>query len=113
MGAWSPLWVESRGLETIVVRGGEDVAFDYQVNGVRRGYSGVETIVPNSSYVPRYRDLPFGTQYPAEIQRMLIENGILNPDLTPNEATAGRLGWTLLDADRAPHRAFSARAEKE
>jgi hypothetical protein len=28
-----------------------------------------------------------------------VQNGILNPDYTPNEATAARLGWKLLEQD--------------
>ena len=35
---------------------------------------------------------------------ILVANGILNPDYTPNEATAQRLGWKLVDEDEAlPH----------
>ncbi len=29
----------------------------------------------------------------------LVENGILNPDFTPNEATAAMMGWTLRDPE--------------
>ena len=31
----------------------------------------------------------------------LVENGILNPDFTPNEQTADRMGWTLTDPQPA------------
>lgn len=33
---------------------------------------------------------------------MLVENGTLNPDFTPNEATAQRLGWKLVNPEDIP-----------
>ena len=42
---------------------------------------------------------PFGTQYPKELRDILVRNGILNPDYTPNEATAQKLGWKLKEKD--------------
>ena len=51
----------------------------------------------NNAYRPRERGVPYGTQYPQEIRDLLVANGILNPDYTPNEATAARLGWKLED----------------
>jgi hypothetical protein len=38
------LWVESSSLDWIVVRGDADIAFDYLVNGVRRGYADFEVM---------------------------------------------------------------------
>ncbi|MBL8901114.1 MAG: collagen-like protein [Planctomycetes bacterium] len=99
IGQPAGLWVESRSLERIAVRGLADVEFDYFVNGVRRGYEGHQTMRENQSYRPRQRGVPFGTQYPQEIRDILVANGILNPDYTPNEATAARLGWKLEDPD--------------
>jgi hypothetical protein len=46
--------------------------------------------------------VPFGGQWPKELRDVLVRNGILNPDYTPNEATAARLGWTLLEAGEMP-----------
>jgi hypothetical protein len=93
------LWVESQGLDRIVVRGEPDASFHYLVNGVRQGFADHEPIVDNSAYVPLYRGERFGdTLAPAQQQR-LVANGILNADLTPNEATAARLGWTLHEPD--------------
>ncbi len=37
--------------------------------------------------------------YPEGLRRVLVENGTLNPDFSPSEATAARLGWKLLDRD--------------
>jgi hypothetical protein len=102
VGGWSPLWVESKSLDAVVVRGEGDLEFDYEVRGVRRGYADVEIVAENQAYRPLYRGVPFGTQYPEEIQHILIDSGLLNADLTPNEDTAARLGWELEQAERAP-----------
>ena len=32
----------------------------------------------------------------------MVANGTLNPDYTPNETTAARLGWTLRDPNSEP-----------
>ncbi|MCB9881896.1 MAG: collagen-like protein, partial [Planctomycetes bacterium] len=95
IGLPAALWVESRDLDRIVVRGNADLEFDYFVNGVRRGYGGVPTIRENLAYRPTVRGVSFGTQYPQAIRDILVENGILNPDYTPNETTAQRMGWKL------------------
>ena len=89
------LWIESRGIDRIVVRGDVDVEFDYFVNGVRRGFADVELVHDNRSFVPEVRGVPFGTQYPEALRRILVENGTLNPDFTPSEETAARNGWLL------------------
>ncbi len=91
------LWVEEEGLERIVVRGSADVSFHYLVNGVRRGFAELECVRENHAFVPEERGVPYGTQYPEAYRRILVENGILNPDFTPNEATAARMGWVLAD----------------
>lgn len=89
------LWVESKDLDHVVVRGERDVAFDYFVNGVRRGFAGFETLRENQAFVPRERGVPFGTELPEGVRELLIQNGTLRADGTPNEATAHRLGWEL------------------
>jgi hypothetical protein len=91
------LWVESKGLTEIVVRGDLDVPFDYMVNGVRRGFEGYEPLRANESFRPRFRGVPFGHELPPSLRQVLVANGILNADFTPNEATAAALGWTLFD----------------
>jgi len=98
LGPNAGLWVESKGLEQIVVRGIGNVEFDYFVNGVRRGFANHEAILDNQAYVPEVRGIPYGTQYREGHRRILVENGILNPDFTPNEQKAGEMGWTLRDA---------------
>lgn len=91
------LWYESKDLERIVIRGDRDVEFDYFVNGVRRGFADLKLIRENHAYVPEVRGIPYGTQYREGHRRVLVENGILNPDFTPNEQKAVEMGWTLRD----------------
>ena len=91
------LWVESETLSRIVVRGNGNVKFNYFVNGVRRGFADMETIRENHGYVPEIRGVPFGTQFRPAQRQILVDNGILNPDFTPNESTAAMMGWTLRD----------------
>ena len=111
------VWVEEKSLERIVIRGTADVELDYFVNGVRRGFADLPTIVENHAFRPAVRGVPFGTQLPAELRQMLVDTGILNPDLTPNEALAAELGWTLEEpelpgADAAEHAARSAARQR-
>ncbi|MEM7309516.1 MAG: hypothetical protein AAF682_22755, partial [Planctomycetota bacterium] len=74
----------------------------YFVNGVRRGFAEHRTVHDNQAFVPLVRGLPYGSQYPAELRQILVESGILNADFTPNEATATRLGWTLVEPEASP-----------
>jgi len=97
--ALAVLFVETKRRDRIVVRGRPDCEFDYFVNGVRRGFAEYEPYVPNSSFRPEVRGVPFGGQWPQALRDILVKNGILNPDYTPNEATAARLGWELKDPD--------------
>ena len=97
LGPNAGLWVEVKGLDQIVVRGNGNVKFDYFVNGVRRGFANYEAIHENHAYVPKVRGVPYGTQYREGHRLILVENGILNADFTPNEQKAGEMGWTLRD----------------
>jgi len=90
------------GREKIVIEGSKDCEFAYFVNGVRRGFARYEPYVPNTAFRPDVKGAPFGTQYPEALRDILVENGLLNPDYTPNEATAKRLGWELLDQGEVP-----------
>jgi hypothetical protein len=92
--------IEEANLEQIVVIGDGDVAFDYFVNGVRRGFAEHEPIRENHAWVPKYKDRPYGTQYPEALRRILVENGTLNPDYTPNMKTASKMGWELQDYEK-------------
>ncbi len=97
LGPDAGLWVESKDLDRVVVRGNRDIEFDYFINGVRRGYGDLKCIQENHAYVPETRGMPYGTQLREGHRRILVENGILNPDFTPNDQTAARMGWLLSD----------------
>jgi hypothetical protein len=113
IGAPAVLWVESIGLERIVLRSTTDVEFSYIVNGVRKGFTDLETIVDNEYFVPTERGVPFRPNYPAAYRSLLVENGILNPDFTPNEATAARLGWQLREPSAASTQPSTSTADAQ
>jgi hypothetical protein len=98
LGAIAALAVESKDLDQIVVVGSRNVEFDYFVNGVRKGFAGAPVVIDNRAFVPEVRGVPFGLKYPAALREVLVQNGTLNPDFTPNEATASRLGWKLRES---------------
>jgi hypothetical protein len=89
------LAVPVKSRERIVVVGDRDVEFDYLVNGVRRGYAGYRPYAQNLMIRPEVIGLQFGRQYPRAWRDILVQNGILYPDYTPNLDTAARLGWEL------------------
>jgi hypothetical protein len=89
------LWVAVKTRDRIVVRGQPDCTFDYFVNGVRRGFTAHDAIVPNTVFRPALVGMPYGEHLPAGLRQLLVQSGILNADFTPNEETASRLGWTL------------------
>ena len=47
--------------DRIVVEGDENCEFSYFVNGVRRGYSKYEAYIPNRSYRPEVKGIPYGS----------------------------------------------------
>jgi hypothetical protein len=91
------IWYESVDLESVLVGADRDVEFSYVVQGVRRGYADMPTIAPNTSFRPTTRGEVYGTGLRPEVRRILVDNGLLNPDGTPNEAVAARLGARLQD----------------
>ena len=91
------LWVAHVDLNVVEIRGSADVEFDYFVNGVRAGYADFEPIETNTAYRPQQHSVPYGEHMNPHFQRLLIENGTLNADLTPNVQTAASLGWELRD----------------
>jgi hypothetical protein len=97
VGAPALVWIQSQSLEQILVRANADVTVNYMVTGTRRGFRGLETIREDAAFVPEYRGLPFGLQYRPEYRQLLVQNGLLNTDFTPNEETALRLGPPLRD----------------
>jgi len=93
------VWVEFESRDLIVLRGTADVEVNYFVMGVRDGFIDRQVIRPNTTIIPTYRGEPYATDKSERYQQILIQNGTLNPDLTPNEATARRLGWELTDRE--------------
>jgi hypothetical protein len=91
------VWIESESRDLIVLRGTADVPVNYFVIGLRAGFEFHEVIQPNTHVIPTYRGEPYAAENTVEYQRILIQNGTLNNDLTPNEATALSLGWELRD----------------
>ncbi len=91
------IWEKSR--ERIVVKSDQDCEFDYVVNGVRRGFANIQLRTDNRAYRPKVRNVPYGAELPDEVRQILVQNGTLNTDYTPNEVTAARLGWRLRSPD--------------
>ena len=91
------VWVEQQSREQIVIRGTADVEVTFLVLGVRYGFENHQTIQANT-VTPIYKGAPYGLGFTQKYQQLLIDNGTVNPDLTPNEATAAALGWRLEDA---------------
>ena len=103
IGSSARLWVETATREKIVVRGSSDCRFFYTVNGVRAGYSDWNVYDDNDIELrPRIRGVPFGPGLPDSFRKLLVANGTLNEDFTPNEQTARKLGWKLIDPSEVP-----------
>ncbi|HEX5051938.1 MAG TPA: hypothetical protein VFZ65_09215 [Planctomycetota bacterium] len=96
--SFSRLAVWNVGSNEIEVRGTEDCEFSYLVVGLRRGFEHHESFADNHAFRPKVAGIPFGTQYARSYRDLLVENGILNADYTPNLQTAARLGWPLREA---------------
>jgi hypothetical protein len=105
IGQAATLYCVTRSLERIEVAGSPDVAFDYQVNGVRKAFADFDAVQENISFVPAAPDVAgFIASLPAESVRRLISNGTLNADGSVNMDTARRLGWDKRTGWRAaPH----------
>ncbi len=93
------VWVEFESRDLIVLRGTGDIKVNFFVLGVRDGFIDHQVIRPNTSIIPTYRNEPYSEDKSERYKQILIQNGTLNPDLTPNEATARRLGWELKDRE--------------
>jgi hypothetical protein len=100
VGDLAVLGIASKDLNTIVVRGSQDVTFDYLVNGVRRAFKNFQAISDNKDFVPESPNDHHFRMYPAESQRRLVATGIYNADGTVNMATAQKMGWDKIWAAR-------------
>jgi hypothetical protein len=98
IGNAATLWCVTRSLDGIEIAGSPDVRFDYQVNGVRKAFTGFQPVAENTVFVPTSSDGSlFMSALPLESTARLIANGTLNEDGSVNLETAHRLGW-----DRRP-----------
>jgi hypothetical protein len=100
IGAYSQVYVESKDLNQIVIRGSRDVPFDYMVNGVRRAFKNFEPVQGGFEFMPRSPSDRMPAYLTEEAKARLISNGTYNPDGTVNMTTAERAGFTKIWADR-------------
>lgn len=112
MGRIASVGVISADLSSIVVESTRDVDFSYIVYGVRRGYKDYQVVVEGADFMPRSSDEKMPEYLNASQKERLIANGTYNSDGTVNMATAVRLGWTKVWADRAAEAAASAATTK-
>jgi hypothetical protein len=72
------------------------------VNGVRRAYPHVETIVENERYlVPQSADARVPVYLSPDERQRMIDNGTYREDGTVNMETARRLGWDKIWEQRS------------
>jgi len=96
-----------------VVRSDRDVKFDYLVQGVRQTFKDWQVTV-DGGYMPESPDQKLPRYFSEEQKRRLIANGTYNADGTVNMATAERVGWTKIWAERdALHAAAVEEARKQ
>ncbi len=106
------LYVESKGLDEIVVReneGGRGVcAFDYHVNAVRSAFGAHEPIEVNRNFRPQPGRVYLEGDLPGNYRQLLIQNGVLTASGEVDALTAQRLGWRDEGPDWVDTRASTA-----
>jgi hypothetical protein len=101
IGAYSQTWIESEDLNRIVVRGSKEVAFHYQVTGLRRAFQDLEPVQTGYVFMPLSPADRMPAYLTEEAKRRLIANGTYNADGTVNMDTAEKAGFTRIWAERA------------
>jgi len=101
LGRIASVGVISADLNQIVVESTRDVDFSYIVYGVRRGFGDFKVIADGGEYTPRSADATMPGYLTENQKQRLIANGTYNADGSVNMATAVRLGWTKVWADKA------------
>jgi hypothetical protein len=99
IGAPAVIYVVTKDLDRIVVRSDRDVKFDYLVQGVRQTFKDWQVIVAGG-YMPESPEQRLPAYFSEEQKKRLIANGTYNADGTVNMATAERVGWTRIWAER-------------
>ncbi len=93
--------VASADLNSIVVQSAaKQVDFYYLVNGVRKSFKNWDPMAQPDHFMPESSDARMPMAFSPEQRRRLIANGTYNADGTVNMATAERVGWTRIWADR-------------
>lgn len=96
VGAAASMYIESQDLNTIVVRSNKDVAFHYQVNGVRHGYQNFDPIATSTIYMPDKADAKMPAHFTEAQKASLVSNGTYMADGTVNMETARALHWDTI-----------------
>src|SRR5262249_15484783 len=94
------MYIVSEDLNQIVVGSDRDVKVHYMVNVIRKAFKDHQAIENGSEFMPRSASQTMPAYLTAEAKRRLIANGTYNEDGTVNMATAERVGWTRIWADR-------------
>jgi len=90
----------SKSLDKIVIQSSKDVAFDYMINGVRKGFRDFKAISENDDFVPQGPDDDRFFSFPAESQRRLVATGIYTAEGKVNLEKAREMGWDRQWAQR-------------
>jgi hypothetical protein len=102
IGGMASVGILRIGLDEIVAQSSRDLEFSYMVNGVRRAYPHVETIVENERYlVPQSADARVPVYLSPDERQRMIDNGTYREDGTVNMETARRLGWDKIWEQRS------------
>lgn len=88
----------------IEVKASEGVEAFYRVEGIRRGYKDFQPVQENTYFVPASATAKMDN-WPAQTQKILIQNKIYNEDGTPNIETGRALGWAQVWENEANARA--------
>ncbi|KAA0253045.1 MAG: hypothetical protein EDX89_16090 [Acidobacteria bacterium] len=94
VGDLATMAVMSQDLQRIVVKSSKDVAFHFQVNGVRRAFRDHQAIAEGREFRPESPKARLPEYLPEESKRRLVENGTYDEDGKVNLRTATRNGWT-------------------
>ncbi len=113
VGELATMAVVTEDLNQIVVKSSRDVRFHYMVNGVRKAFKDHQAIGDGTEFMPRSASDRMPAYLTDEASRRLIANGTYNADGTVNLATAERLGWTKIWADREAEARAAAAVETQ
>jgi hypothetical protein len=93
VGELVQLAVIEKSLNRITIRSSRDVAFDYEVKGVRRSFRNHQAISDGSEFIPSSPEERLPAYLSEEVKSRLIANGTYKQDGSVNLTTAERLGW--------------------